>query len=558
MTIFFNYSLDIKVIIFSLFGGLAIFLFAMNFMSDNLKKIAGSKLRLILEKTTNTAFKGVLTGLVLTSLIQSSSATTAIVIGLVSAGLLSLKNAVGVIFGANIGTTVTSLLISFNIGDYAYPIIFIGVILMMFFSKKKIQYIGGSILGFGLLFLGLSIMSESLTSISEHPSFANILSSAGNVPVLGLLIGIITTIIVQSSSATIGILQRLYATGNVPLVAAIAIVLGSNIGTTITAVLASLVGNKDSKKAALINTLFNFLGSIIFLIIIRPYASLIEIISRALNQNPTNSMLTISLAHIIFNVTSVFIFFWFINSFVKLANYLIKNDEKIIDEVVLNKQLVKRSPELALANAREAIKEMSKLTNIMLNNLYNYVFLEDDKALKLGLQSEELLNNLDANIHNFLVDIGSHNLSERQMVIAAKHIDTVKDLERIGDHIENLFELFEIRKEEKLELSEESKKEFINLFNIVKMQHENSLKAYFEADEELASKTEDNEFELNRLVKEYRRNYVMRLSSNLKINETAYYVDIISNFERIGDHCYNIAENVLHKKYVYKKKVISA
>lgn len=553
-----NGSLDIKLVIFSLIGGLAIFLFAMNFMSDNLKKLAGSKLRLILEKTTNTPIKGVITGLVLTSLIQSSSATTAIVVGLVSAGLLTLRNSIGVVLGAKIGTTVTSVLISFNIGALAYPIIFIGSILMMFFKRKKIQYIGGSILGFGLLFLGLNTMGDALADVATQPWFAKFLTSAGNTPILGLLVGVGTTMLIQSSSATIGILQTLYTTGAVPLVAAIGIVLGSNIGTTVTAVIASVVGSKDSKKVSLIYVTMNVIGSFLFLLIVKPYAKLIELISRALKQNPANSMVTISLTHIIYNVLFVLVFFWLIDLFVKLANRIIKDDDRLIEEVVLNKHLIKSSPELALANAKQAIEEMGNLTVKMFDYAFQYAFEDDEKAKELGLQSEEILNHLDVDIHNFLVEIGSFNISDRQMQLVAKHIDTVTDLERIGDHLENLFEFFEARKEEKTELSEETKEEFLHLFNIVKYQLKNSLEAYFNQDLVLASKTEKNEFELNRLVKEYRSNYIMRISDSKETSQTNHYVDIISNLERVGDHCYNIVENVLYKKFTYKKKEIRA
>lgn len=552
-------SIDVKTLVFSILGGVAIFLFGITLMSDFLKKIAGSKLKLILEKTTNSPLKGILAGMLLTALIQSSSATVAIVIGLVSANLLNLKNAVGIILGAKVGTTITSILISFNLGSYALIIVFIGVILFLFFKNKTVKNIGGAILGFGLLFLGLNLMSESLGEVVSTSAFENFLISAGKHPILGLLIGTGATALIQSSSASIGILQEIYSNGTIPLTVAIAIVIGSNLGNTITSVLASIKANRNGKKVALIHVLISLLSSLIFFIFINPYTKLISWISTLFKLNPDNSMMTIALSHIILNIITILIMFWFINQLVWLANFIIKDKEDIISQkVILNKQLIKASPELAIENANQAIEEMGSIAIQMYEFAQKFAFENDNEARELALQCEEMINQLDIDIHNYLVKIGAENLNERQMQKVAKNIDTVTDFERIGDHLENLIEFFVIRHDNKIVNSEDVNLEFLDFFSLIKNQLLTTVQAYKKNSLELANQIIKNENEINTIFKQYRNNNTLRISQDLQENYSNHYVDIISNLERIGDHCYNIAENVIYKDFTHTKKEVRA
>lgn len=552
-------SIDVKTLVFSILGGVAIFLFGITLMSDFLKKIAGSKLKLILEKTTNSPLKGILAGMLLTALIQSSSATVAIVIGLVSANLLNLKNAVGIILGAKVGTTITSILISFNLGSYALIIVFIGVILFLFFKNKTVKNIGGAILGFGLLFLGLNLMSESLGEVVSTSAFENFLISAGKHPILGLLIGTGATALIQSSSASIGILQEIYSNGTIPLTVAIAIVIGSNLGNTITSVLASIKANRNGKKVALIHVLISLLSSLIFFICINPYTKLISWISTLFKLNPDNSMMTIALSHIILNIITILIMFWFINQLVWLANFIIKDKEDIISQkVILNKQLIKASPELAIENANQAIEEMGSIAIQMYEFAQKFAFENDNEARELALQCEEMINQLDIDIHNYLVKIGAENLNERQMQKVAKNIDTVTDFERIGDHLENLIEFFVIRHDNKIVNSEDVNLEFLDFFSLIKNQLLTTVQAYQKNSLELANQIIKNENEINTIFKQYRNNNTLRISQDLQENYSNHYVDIISNLERIGDHCYNIAENVIYKDFTHTKKEVRA
>ena len=538
---------------FLIVGGLGIFLYGINLMSDALKKLAGSKLKLFLEKTTNTPLKGIFVGILLTALIQSSSATSALVVGLVRAGLMTLPQAVGVIFGANIGTTFTSVLISLDIGSYAMPIMFLGAILIFFFKRKKVQQLGRVIFGFGMLFFGLDTMGGALKTLAELPQFASMLHSVGDTPILGVIVGVLTTAIIQSSSATIGILQQLYSTGGMTLIGATAIVLGDNIGTTVTSIMASVGGTSSAKRTALIHVLFNTFGTVVFFILLKPYTEFITWLSNIIGIDPTIDKFTISLAHVCFNIMTVLILFWFVKQMVWLVSKIIPSKDEIeMDEVVLDKLLLKSSPDLALENVKKAMMNMVNVTRGMLEFSYNYAFENDDKAIELGNQCEEMLDSMDDKIHNYLVDIGANDLSEAQIQRVAKNIDTITDLERIGDHFDNLFEFFQERKEKKLTMHKKTKEELLNLFSIIRSQLEKSTRAYFEDNLAVAIEVTKTEEELDRLVKEYRKNHINRINDRSceEIN-AGFYVDILSNIERIGDHCNNMAINVINKDFSY-------
>lgn len=546
--------IDWKITIFAIVGGLGIFLYGINLMSDSLKKLAGSKLKLFLEKTTNTPLKGIFVGIILTALIQSSSATSALVVGLVRAGLMTLPQAVGVIFGANIGTTFTSVIISLDIGSYAMPIMFVGTFLIFFIKRKKIRDLGRVIFGFGMLFFGLDTMGDALKQLVQLPAFAQMLQDVGDKPILGVIVGVVTTAIIQSSSATIGILQQLYSTGGVPLIGAIAIVLGDNIGTTVTSIMASIGGTSSAKRTALVHVLFNAFGTIIFLIILGPYNRLIAFMAEGIvGADYLTNKLTISLAHVTFNLINVFILYWFIKQLVWIVSKIIPaKDEIELDDIVLDKLLLKSSPDLALENVKKAMMNMGNVARGMLEFAYNYAFENDDKAVELGVQCEEMLDSMDDKIHNYLVDIGANDLDDRQIQRVAKNIDTITDLERIGDHLDNIFEFFEERNEKKIVMHKETKEELLQLFEVIRGQLEKSLNAYFNEDVSLALEVNKKEAELDKLVRDYRKNHILRINNkNCEENDAGFYVDIISNIERIGDHCNNMAINVINKNFSY-------
>lgn len=546
-------AIDWKLTAFAILGGLGIFLYGINLMSDSLKKIAGSKLRQFLENATNTPLKGIFVGLLITAIIQSSSATTAIVVGLVRAGLMTLPQAVGVIFGANIGTTVTSFIIALKIGDYAFPIMFVGSVMIFFFHKKRVKEFGRAILGFGMLFFGLETMGDALKQLVQLPEFTNAIQQVADYPILGVVVGVLTTAVIQSSSATIGILEQLYATGGVPLIGAIAVVLGDNIGTTVTSIMAAAGGTAAAKRTALTHVLFNLFGTVLFLIFLTPYYHLISYIGSHIIPDYETNMLTISLSHILFNLINVFIMYWFIKQLVWLVTKLIPAKGEIaVQEVVLEEHLIDSSPDLALENAKLAISNMGSVAQVMFDYTVKFTFQGDAKIKELGLQCEELLDVMDDKIHAYLVKIGANDIGNNQIQELAKDIDTITDLERIGDHLTNLLEFFEERQANKMELYPVAKDELTELFDLLKKSLTQTIEAYKTQNKELAMEVNVREDLIDKLCKRFRKNHINRINDKTcQETEAGFYVDILSNMERLGDHCNNIVINILTDSYTH-------
>ena len=447
-------TIEWKETIFAIVGGLGIFLYGINMMGDSLKAIAGSKLKIIIEKTTNTPIKGILVGVIITGLIQSSSGTTALTVGLVRAGLMTLPQAVGIILGANTGTTVTSLLLGLPIKEYALPIMAMGSFLIFFTSTKKTKQLGGVVLGFGMLFFGLDVMGGALKGLAYLPEFKNALESVAEYPVLGLIVGAASTAIIQSSSATIGILQELYTTGAIPLIGAVAIVFGDNIGTTVTAVISAIGGSIAAKRTAAAHVVFNLIGSIVFMMLLIPYTNFIQLLEdRFIDiSDPNNMKLTISFAHMGFNLLNTFIMFFFIKQLVWLVTKLVRGDDNIIEVDVdsLSDDLISEAPVLALESAKIVITNMGKLTQQMFEGCVTYSFENNKKVIENGFQIEEMLDTIDKKAHDYLVKISQTGLNESAAQLQAEYVDTIRDFERIGDHCVNLYQFFENRYDNKM------------------------------------------------------------------------------------------------------------
>ena len=540
-------------IVYAIVGGLGIFLYGINLMGDSLKALAGNKMKIIIEKSTNTPIKGIFVGIIITGLIQSSSGTTALTVGLVRAGLMSLNQAVGIILGANIGTTVTSFLLGLKIKEYALPIMAVGALLIFFTHRKKYKQLGGVFLGFGMLFYGLDIMGGSLKSLTKLPEFANALTAVGTKPWLGLLVGSGSTAIVQSSSATIGILQSIYAHPDtvMPLIGAVAILLGNNIGTTVTAIFAALGGSIAAKRTAAAHVLFNVVGSLLFMVFLTPYTQLISWLDRVV-LGGNNPAMTISFAHMGFNIINTVIMFFFVNQLVWLVKRIIRGDDGLIEVDVdhLQDDLVLNSPILALESAKIVVLNMGKVTEQMLDSAVKYSFENNKKYFENGMQIEEMLDTIDKKAHDYLVKISQADLDRASSSNQATYIDTIRDFERIGDHCTNLFEFFEIRYEDKVSFSDEAKKELEKLYAVVKETLKLTVEAFDTQDNDSAHKVMAREDVIDRLVIKNRKRHIMRIN-NKESDETqdALYVDILSNIERIGDHCNNIAVNIIQEYY---------
>lgn len=536
-------------------GGLGLFLYGIELMSESLKAVSGNRLKILIEKATNNTFLGIITGVFVTVLIQSSSATTVIVIGLISAGLMSLKQSIGVMMGANIGTTVTAFLIGLDISKFSFIFVAIGVILILFIGSKKTKSIGAIIFGFGLIFVGLELMSLGLKPISEKEWFSSLMASMSNHPILGVLIGTGLTALVQSSSASIGILQQLFFDGAINLNAALAILLGCNIGTTITALLASISASRESKQASLFHVLFNVFGSLVFLLLFTPYTKLFTIFENTI-FGPSNK-LTIAFAHIFFNALTTIVIFLFINKIIKLIELIIPVDksahQKLIDR--LNPELIISSPVLALENAKVTILEMGAVALQMLEVAKNYQTENNINFFEEIAELENKIDFYDHKIHDFLMEIQSANLSAKDKQNQIILLDTIRDFERIADHCVNLSEFYKNRYELNCELTGLLAENLTHYFELIYIQVHNAYGSFKTNDKKIARKIIELEREIDLLEKQYRRSQLLNKNEDSSGCNDIHYVDILANLERISDHCSNIAENILDPYYMNKERV---
>ncbi len=531
--------------IFEFLGGLGIFLFGIKFMGDGLQKSAGDKLRDILDRFTTNPFMGVLAGIIVTVLIQSSSGTTVITVGLVSAGFMTLRQAIGVIMGANIGTTVTAFIIGIDIGEYALPIIALGSILIFFFKSNKTTSIGQIVFGFGALFYGLELMSGGMKPLRSLEAFHELTVNMSSNPILGVVIGTVFTVIVQSSSATIGILQGLYAENLINIDAALPVLFGDNIGTTITAVLASIGASVAARRAAATHVLFNLIGTAIFMLLLIPFTKIITSLQGSLNLNEE---MTIAFAHGIFNTTNTIIQFPFIGLLALIVIKLIPGDDSLIDykSKHLDPNFIKQSPSIALGQAKEEVLRMGQFAIKGLEETSNFVNTRQTKHAESAYQLESAINNLDRKITDYLVQLATSPLSTNDSEEHTTLMDTVRDIERIGDHFENIVELVEYQNSNKVKITDSAMKDLEEMFALTISTVQEALQSLDHKDLDAARHVVEKENQIDKMERTLRKQHILRLNEG-KCSGSAgiVFVDIISNLERIGDHAVNIAEAVL-------------
>lgn len=541
-------ELNWQEMLFQFFGGLGIFLFAIKYMGDGLQKAAGDKLRDILDKYTTNPFMGVLVGVIVTVLIQSSSGTTVIVVGLVSAGFMTLRQAIGVIMGANIGTTITAFIIGLDVGAYALPIMAIGAFLIFFFKKNEIKNLGEVVFGFGGLFLGLELMSGGMKPLQSLDSFAELTVSMSDQPLLGVVVGTVFTLIVQSSSATVGILQGLYAENLVDLKAALPILFGDNIGTTITAVLASIGASVAARRAAAAHVLFNIVGTIVFMILLVPFTAYVEWLSSLL---ALENKMQIAFAHGSFNVANTIIQFPLIGAWAYLVTKLIPGEDVTIEYKPkhLDYHFIEQSPAVAIGQAKEEVIRMGDFSIQGLNETYKYLKTGNKKHAETGYQLEDAINNLDRRITDYLIEVSSVSISP---IESARHItlmETVRDIERIGDHFENIIELIDYRDVNKVVLTEDAMDDLSNMFTLTIETVQKAINSLDTNDMDSARMVAQQEDLIDKMERTFRKNHIMRLNEGkCTVQGGMVFVDIVSNLERIGDHAVNIAEAILGKR----------
>lgn len=510
-------------------------------------------MKMIIEKSTGTPIRGILVGFIITVVLESSSGSTAITVSLVAAGLMTIPQAAGVILGANVGQTVVVVLLALvgstgiSISDLALPVIFVGVALMVFTKKQKSVTLGGVFTGFGLMFYGLDVMNSGLKDICALDSVQTFLAHVSNQPILGMFVGIGLTALVQSSTAIITILSNLYGASSIGLMGAIAVMIGANLGTTLTAVLSSLGSQSKAKKTAMIHVLLNVFGCILFMIMIYPFTLLVGLIEEYMViplMGQKGLPLTIALSHVVYNVLKVFIAYWFIKYIVKLADKIIRNDSES-DIVKRIKNAPIQDPVLALESSKKDISYMCDLVINMANNFKSYIndsqMIYYDDTQKL----ENEVDQLDDLMHDYLIRVAQLDMNNEQSSKLAKYLDTIGDVERIGDHIVNLFDFFKERYENKALLSDDGKNGIETMSNEVFDMLDKTVLSFKEHNVELALDVIKIENSIDNLEQKYRKEHIVRVyEGKCKALLIDNYTDILSNLERIGDHCTNIAEKI--------------
>lgn len=532
----------------TLLSGLGLLLYGIKILGEGLELAAGAKLKVLLEKMTSNRFAAVLVGFVITTLIQSSSTTTVMVVGFVNTGIMNLTQAIGVIMGANIGTTTTSILVSLDIGKYAPIAIGIGVFLSMLAKKTTKKHIGLAITGFGMLFLGMTLMKDAMEPLASSPVFSEWLTNANN-PFVAILIGTVITAVIQSSAASIGILQALASQGLIPLHFAAYVIYGQNIGTCITALISSIGTKKNSKRTAVMHVLFNVFGTVIFIILTKllPFTDWIESLT-------DNTMMQLSLVHIIFNVVSTLIMFPFADKvLVKLACLIVpdKKDSseddfklKFVDNLMIN------TPPFAVAQVSKEVHRMAGLArqnfSIAAEDLLNKSCDHFDEVQ----HTEEVINFLNHNITPILVKINSLDLSYSDAKYIGRVFHVINDIERIGDHAQNLEEAAKSRVDEGIEISAEGERELREMYETTLKLIDGSIEAFTSQilDNENAEQLSEYEASVDDMQTEFEQSHIERLNAH-KCNTRAgmLFINTITDFERVADHATNIAWSVSKK-----------
>lgn len=532
---------SVMEIIFTFIGGLGIFLYGIKQMGDGLQAAAGDRLRNILNTFTSNPIMGVLAGMIVTILIQSSSGTTVITIGLVSAGFMTMRQAIGVIMGANIGTTVTAFIIGIDIGAYALPILAIGAFLMFFIQKRKVKNIGMILFGFGALFYGLELMSGAVKPLADLEGFKQLMLDMSSNPIYGLIAGTILTVVIQSSSATIGILQGFFANDLISLHGALPVLLGDNIGTTITAVLASLAGSLAAKRVAAVHVMFNVIGASIFLIILPLYQMAIEWMQTLLNLKPE---MVIAFAHGTFNVTNtliqlpfIFVLAWAVTKIVPGEDLNEKYKPRNLD-----RNLINRAPSIALQEAQEEIQNIGHMTFSMLKNVNEY----DDKKERDIMHKHAAIDNMNDNVRQYLTKISEKKLSKKD----AERMTVLQDVNRTILKVAGLSEAYLLDKKKEqtnqVQISEKAEASINRLYDHVTTSFDKTIDMFDVYDRVKRDEIVKISNASYRLEHDLRKKHIKRLSSGECTPEGGLlYLDMIGILERIGYHSRNISESMI-------------
>lgn len=561
-------DMDYKVIILNTMAGLGMFLYGMKCMSDGLQKVAGDKMRDILERCTKNRFLGLLVGIIFTGIIQSSNAATVMVVSFVNAGLMSLMQAVGIIFGANIGTTITGQLVALDLAQIAPVFLLAGVIMVMFLKNPTVKKVGEVIAGFGILFLGMNTMKSAVQELKDSADVIRVMSSLQN-PFLAVFLGFIATAILQSSSATVGILILLASQGVVPLDRVFYIVLGCNIGACVSAVLTSFSGNKNAKRAAMIHFLFNILGSVLMFVILTFGADWLEKVITAITPESMDSAKAIAKdvanTHSLFKIFQVIVFFPLGGLLVKMTYWLIPGDDGDAERETADKSLQYIGEHMIFSPATavpQSVCEIVRMGNIARGNLelaMGSLLKKDDSQVKDIYNTEETLDYLNTEITNYLVRVNQISLpvADRKLLGGLFHV--VNDIERIGDHAVNITEILATVLDKDLEFSDAAKEELQEMLNDTCQLLDYSLEMFSNRSNEHLKVILELENCIDEKERRFQKNHIQRLTSDqCQPHAGIVFSDLCSGLERVADHATNIAFSILDENPETKEETAAA
>jgi len=538
-------SINWQEILFHFLGGLGLFLYSIKTMGDGLQQAAGDRLRFYIDKYTSNPFLGVLVGIVVTALIQSSTGVTVITVGLVSASLLTLRQAIGIIMGANIGTTVTSFIIGFKLGEYALPLIFLGTMFLFFTKNRTANNIGRILFGVGGIFYALNLISAGMSPLKDLPQFKEYMVTLGQNPILGVVAGAVITVLIQASSATIGILQGLYAGGFLDLKGSLPVLFGDNIGTTLTVIIAAAGANVSAKRVAATHVTFNVLGTILCLILLGPFTAMIEYFQALLHLSPE---MTIAFSHGAFNVSNTIVQFPFIGALAYFVTKLIPGEDEVVkyEPLYLDEQLIQQSPSIALGNAKKELLHLGNYAAKAFDLSYNYIIGLDEKVAEKGHKTEEAINTIDEKLTRYLIRLSSESLSQKESEVLTNILDSSRDLERIGDHAEGLLNLTDYLQRKDVHFSEAALKELAEIYQATTAFIKDALDSVENNDIEKAQSLIERHKEINNMERVLRKTHIKRLNKGECSTQAGVnFIDIISHYTRVSDHAMNLAEKVI-------------
>lgn len=507
-------SINWQEILFHFLGGLGLFLYSIKTMGDGLQQAAGDRLRFYIDKYTSNPFFGVLVGIGMTALIQSSSGVTVITVGLVSAGLLTLRQAIGIVMGANIGTTVTSFLIGFKLGNYALPMLFIGAVCLFFTKNRTVNNIGRILFGVGGIFFALNLMSGAMAPLKDLQVFKDYMIELSKNPVLGVFVGTGLTLLIQASSATIGILQNLYAGNLIDLQGALPVLFGDNIGTVV---------------------------CVIFLV---PFTVLIHWFEATLNLAPE---MTIAFAHGTFNITNTIVQFPFIGALAYFVTKIIPGEDEVVkyEPLYLDEHFIKQAPSIALGNAKKELLHLGNYAAKAFDLSYKYIIDLDEKVAEKGHKTEEAINTIDEQLTRYLIALSSEALSQKESEVLTNILDSSRDLERIGDHTEALLNLTDYLQRKNVEFSDAALKELEEVYRQTSDFIKDALDSVENNDIEKARSLVERHEAINKIERVLRKTHIKRLNKGECSTQAGVnFIDIISHYTRVSDHAMNLAEKV--------------